>query len=103
MSHVAEPNVAWGPPDPDDPSWSYYKENPQWLVSGKKDFPAKNTILEARDHILRKNPKLRMVGVHLGSMERDLDGIAARFDRYPNFAVDTAARMEYLMLTPNEK
>jgi predicted TIM-barrel fold metal-dependent hydrolase len=103
MSHVAEPNVAWGPPDPEDPSWSYYKENPQWLVSGKKDFPAKNSILEARDHILQQNPKLRMVGVHLGSMERDLDGIAARFECYPNFAVDTAARMEYLMLTPNEK
>jgi len=24
MSHVAEPNVAWGPPDPSDPSWPYY-------------------------------------------------------------------------------
>jgi hypothetical protein len=94
MSHVAEPNVAWGPPDPSDPSWPYYKENPQWLVGDKPGFPAKNTILEARDHILEQNPKLRMVGVHLGSMEKDLDGIASRFDRYPNFAIDTAARME---------
>lgn len=103
MSHVAEPDVAWGPPDPSDPVWSYYKENPQWLVGGKEGFPAKSTILEARDHILQQNPKLRMVGVHLGSMEKDLDGIASRFDRYPNFAIDTAARMEYLMLIPPEK
>jgi predicted TIM-barrel fold metal-dependent hydrolase len=103
MSHVAEPNVAWGPPDPDDPSWSYYKEHPQWFFYGREGFPAKNTILAARDHILAQNPKLRMVGVHLGSMEKDLDGVANRFDRYPNFAVDTAARMEYLMLTPNQK
>jgi predicted TIM-barrel fold metal-dependent hydrolase len=44
-----------------------------------------------------------MVGVHLGSMEKDLDGIAQRFDRYPNFAVDTAARMDYLMMAPPEK
>jgi predicted TIM-barrel fold metal-dependent hydrolase len=103
ISHVAEPNVAWGPADESDPSWPYYKEHPQWLVGDKEGFPAKNTILEARDHILQKNPKLRMVGVHLGSMEKDLDGIASRFDHYPNFAVDTAARMEYLMLTPPEK
>jgi hypothetical protein len=103
MSHVAEPDVAWGPADPSDPSWSYYQENPQWFVGGKSGFPAKKTILEARDHILAGNPKLRMVGVHLGSMERDLDGIGSRFDQYPNFAVDTAARMEYLMLTPTEK
>jgi predicted TIM-barrel fold metal-dependent hydrolase len=39
----------------------------------------------------------------LGSMEKDLDGIAQRFDRYPNFAVDTAARMDYLMMAPPEK
>jgi len=103
MSHVAEPDVAWGPPDPSDPSWSYYQEHPQWYLGGKPGFPAKKTILEARDHILASNPKLRMVGVHLGSMEKELDGIGRRFDRYPNFAVDTAARMEYLMLAPREK
>jgi predicted TIM-barrel fold metal-dependent hydrolase len=103
MSHVAEPDVAWGPPDPSDPSWSYYQENPQWFLYNKPGFPAKKTILDARDHILANNPKLRMVGVHLGSMEKDLDGIASRLERYPNFAVDTAARMEYLMMAPTEK
>jgi predicted TIM-barrel fold metal-dependent hydrolase len=103
MSHVAEPDVAWGPPDPLDPSWSYYQENPQWYLGDKPEYPSKKAILEARDHILASNPKLRMVGVHLGSMEKDLDGIARRFDRYPNFAVDTAARMDYLMEAPPEK
>jgi len=44
-----------------------------------------------------------MVGVHLGSMERDLDNIAQHLDKYPNFAIDTAARMDYLMLMPTEK
>jgi predicted TIM-barrel fold metal-dependent hydrolase len=36
-------------------------------------------------------------------METDVDEIARRFDRYPNFAVDMAARMEYLMIQPREK
>jgi len=103
MSHQAEPDVAWGPPDPSDPSWSYYQENPQWYVADKPGFPTKQTILQARDHILEQNSKLRMVGVHLGSMERDLDNIARHLDKYPNFAIDTAARMEYLMMAPPEK
>jgi predicted TIM-barrel fold metal-dependent hydrolase len=103
MAHLAEPDVAWGPPDPSDPSWSYYQENPQWFLYNKADFPSKKTILDARDHVLASNPKLRMVGVHLGSMEKDLDAIAKHLDRYPNFAVDTAARMEYLMAAPPEK
>ena len=100
MAHQAEPDVAWGPPDPSDPSSSYYRENPQWYVAGRPGFPSKQKILDARDHVLANNPQLRMVGVHLGSMERDLDNIARHFDKYPNFAIDTAARMRYLMLMP---
>jgi hypothetical protein len=103
MTHQAEPDVAWGPPDPADPSWSYYQENPQWYVANRPGFPSKKTILDARDHVLAENPKLLMVGVHLGSMERDLDNIAIHLDKYPNFAIDTAARMDYLMLMPTEK
>ncbi|MGO9084800.1 MAG: amidohydrolase family protein [Candidatus Sulfotelmatobacter sp.] len=103
MSHQAEPDVAWGPPDPSDPSWSYYQENPQWYVANKPGFPTKQMILDARDHVLAQNPNLKMVGVHLGSMERDLDNIARHLDKYPNFAIDTAARMEYLMMAPSDK
>jgi predicted TIM-barrel fold metal-dependent hydrolase len=103
MAHQAEPDVAWGPPDPSDPSWSYYQENPQWFLYNKPGFPSKQEILNARDHVLAENPKLRMVGVHLGSMEKSLDNIASHLDRYPNFAVDMAARMEYLMMAPPEK
>lgn len=103
MTHQAEPDVAWGPPDASDPSWSYYQENPQWYVAKLPGFPSKQRILDARDQVLANNPKLRMVGVHLGSMERDLDNIARHLDKYPNFAIDTAARMEYLMLMPPER
>jgi predicted TIM-barrel fold metal-dependent hydrolase len=103
LTHQAEPNVAWGPPDPADPSWSYYQENPQWYVGDKPGFPSKATILAARDRVLDKNPKLRMVGVHLGSMEKSLDDMARDLDKYPNFAIDMAARMEYLMLMPREQ
>ncbi len=103
MTHQAEPDVAWGPPDAADPSWSYYQENPQWYVAHRPGFPSKQKILDARDHVLANNPKLRMVGVHLGSMERSLENIASHLDKYPNFAIDTAARMEYLMLMPPEK
>ncbi len=103
LTHVAEPDVAWGPPDPADPSWSYYQENPQWFLYKKPGFPSKQTILQARDHLLAANPELRVVGVHLGSMEKDIDNIARHLDQYPNFAVDMAARMEYLMMAPTDK
>jgi predicted TIM-barrel fold metal-dependent hydrolase len=36
-------------------------------------------------------------------METDVHEIATRLDRYPHFAVDTAARVHYLMLQPRDK
>jgi predicted TIM-barrel fold metal-dependent hydrolase len=103
VAHAAEPSSCWQPPNPDSPDYDYYKENPEWYMYLHPDHPRKEVILAARDHLLAENPKLRVVGAHLGSMETDVDEIAKHFDRYPNFAVDTAARMEYLMIQPREK
>ena len=105
IAHLAEPDSCWesfeqmGPMNPD---YNYYKHNPQWHMYGKP-VPSKAEILRARDHLLEMNPHLRVVGAHLGSMETNVDEIASRFDRYPNFAVDTAARIIYLMMQPREK
>ena len=66
------------------------------------DHPRKATIIQARDHMLEENPNLRVVGAHLGSLETNLDEIGRRFDRYPNFAVDVAARTVYLTMQPRE-
>ena len=103
IAHMAEPTSSWKPLDPDNPDYEYYKENPEWHMYLHPDHPHKETILAARDHLLEQNPKLRVIGAHLGSMETDVDEIAERFDRYPNFAVDMAARMEYLMIQPRDK
>jgi predicted TIM-barrel fold metal-dependent hydrolase len=65
--------------------------------------PSKPTILAARDHLLALHPHLRVVGAHLGSMESDVDLVAERLDRYPNFAVDTGARVPHLTLQPTAK
>jgi hypothetical protein len=104
LAHLAEPDLAWEPLDvKKDPLAQYYIENPQWHMLNKPGVPSKKAILEARDRVLEQNPNLRVVGVHLGSMEKDLDGIAQHLDKYPNFAVDTAARMEYLMYGDRDK
>jgi predicted TIM-barrel fold metal-dependent hydrolase len=67
----------------------------------EKPHPAsKEQILQARDHILEQNKNLRLVGAHLGSMEADFSVLAQHLDRYPNFAVDMAARMPYLAMQP---
>lgn len=100
IAHVAEPDAAW---TASGLYAGFYAANPQWDMSRKPGAPQKNAILRARDHMLAMNPDLRVVGAHLGSMENDLDSIATHFEIYPNFAVDTAARLESLMIQPRDK
>ncbi|HEV2485710.1 MAG TPA: amidohydrolase family protein [Terracidiphilus sp.] len=100
VAHLADPNSSWAPPNPASPDYSYYNENPLWFMYSKPHPASKEKILRARDHILEQNPNLRVVGAHLGSMEADFNVLAQHFDRYPNFAVDLAARMPYLALQP---
>ncbi len=103
VAHLAEPDSCWQPPNPASPDYEYYKEHPEEYAYKHPEWPSKAAILAARDHVVAENPKLRVVGAHLGSMESDVDQMAQRFDRYPNFAVDTAARVPYFMLQPHEK
>ncbi len=103
VAHIAEPDSCWQPPNPASPDYDYYQHNPQEYAYAHPEWPAKSTILAARDHLMAENPTLRVVGAHLGSMEADVNDIAQRFDRYPNFGVDTAARVPYLMLQPRDK
>ena len=103
IAHLAEPDVCWQPPDPTNPELSYFRDNPRWYMYLHPDYPSKKAILTARDHILERNPKLRFVGAHMGSMESDVDQIAERLDKYPNFAVETGDRLYELMSQPREK
>jgi predicted TIM-barrel fold metal-dependent hydrolase len=95
VAHLAEPDGAWLPLDARNPEISYYSKSPQWHFFGKNGAPVKDDILNARDRVLARYPKLRVVGCHLGSNEDNLHALAQRLDGYPNFAVDTAARIRY--------
>jgi predicted TIM-barrel fold metal-dependent hydrolase len=103
IAHLAEPDEAWLPPNLNGLDYPYYKENPTWYMYNRPEAPRKRQILDARDRVLEMNPKLRVLGAHLGSMEDDLPGLGKRFDRYPNFATDTAARVVHLVVRPSDE
>jgi hypothetical protein len=103
IAHLAEPDGAWMPLNASNPEIEYYGSHPQWSMYNRPDMPSKDAIMTARDRILARHPKLRVVGCHLGSDEGHLDRLAKRFDTYPNFAVDTAGRVRYFILGDHEE
>ncbi len=103
IAHLAEPDGAWLPLNSSNPEIAYYSRHPEWYMYGRGGVPAKETILAARDRILERHPKLRVVGCHLGSDEEHWDRLAKRLDEYPNFAVDVAARVRYFVRGDHEQ
>jgi predicted TIM-barrel fold metal-dependent hydrolase len=112
MAHTAEPAGAFSPRPPQPqgdagaqnravrgtPSyWTLYRRGNApdnwWAYENHLGSPGKEELLQARDKILARNPKLRLVGVHVGSNEEDLGALAKRLDTYPNFNIDVAARV----------
>lgn len=97
IAHLAEPDGAWLPLNSSNPEIAYYSHHPEWHMYGRRGMPTKEAILAARDRVLERHPKLRVVGCHLGSDEEHWDRLAGRLDKYPNFAVDVAARVRYFV------
>jgi len=102
-AHLAEPIDAWRPLDPTSSHYNYYSTNPEWHLYGKPEYPSHAAIIAARDQIMEKHSTLVVLGAHLGSLEHDLEGIAARFDKYPNFYIECAARTRNLTRHPSDK
>ena len=96
LLHIGEPLACWQPLDPANPHYGYYSAHPEWHMHGRSDFPSHRQLIDARDRLVERHPGLRVVGAHLGSLEYDVAEVARRLDRYPNFAVDTSARVRDL-------
>ena len=103
LAHLAEPREAWLPLDPKGVHYSYYSRNPKWHLYGRSEFPSHATLMDARDHILAKHPNLVVIGAHIGSLEWDVDEVAKRLDKYPNFHVEVSARTRDLTRQPPAK
>jgi predicted TIM-barrel fold metal-dependent hydrolase len=93
LLHIGEPLACWQPLVDNNPHYRYYRDHPEWHMYNKPDYPSHQTLIDARDRVVANHPKLRVVGAHLGSLEYDVAEVARRLERYPNFAVDTSARL----------
>jgi predicted TIM-barrel fold metal-dependent hydrolase len=101
--HTGEPRACWLPLDPQSPHFEYYSQHPQWHMYGRAEFPSHAELIAARDRVLERHPRLRVVGAHLGSLEYDVGELEARFLRFKNFSVDTAERLLDLSAQPHAR
>ena len=105
VAHLGEPRNCWLPVDQMtvEGDRRYFSRNPQYHGLLHPEVPDYASQIAARDRMLERHPDLRVVGCHLGSLEYDVDELAKRLDKYPNLAVDLAARLVHLQIQPRDK
>jgi hypothetical protein len=98
MAHLGEPKNCWLPLDEMtvNNDREYFKNHPEYHMYLHPEYPTYEDQINARDRFVEKYPNMRFVGAHLGSLEWDVDELAKRLDKFPNMAVDMAARIPHL-------
>lgn len=98
LGHLGEPKNCWLPTDKMTIKGdkSYYTEFPIYHMFLHPEFPSYEQQIASRDQLLEKHPDLQFIGAHLGSLEWSVDELAKRLDKFPNMAVDMAARISHL-------
>jgi predicted TIM-barrel fold metal-dependent hydrolase len=100
VSHCGEPRDCWlAVADMmSNDMKDYFSHHPQYHMYLHPEMPSYEDQVNARNNMLAKNPALTVVGAHLGSLEWNVDRIAAFLDAFPKASVDMAARMDYLQV-----
>ena len=98
IGHLGEPKNCWLPVAEMtvEGDKNYFADHPQYHMYLHPEYPSYEEQIAARDRMLEKHPDLRFVGAHLGSLEWSVDALAEHLDRFPNAAVDMAARISHL-------
>jgi predicted TIM-barrel fold metal-dependent hydrolase len=102
LIHTADPLAFFRPLDEHNERWEELQERPDWHF-GKPGFPAHDTLLAQRDRILERHPGTTFIGAHLGEYPENLAYVDGCLERYPNFHVDTSARIGEIGRHPVEE
>ena len=104
IGHQGEPRNCWLPLEEMtvDSDRNYFRDHPEYHMFLHKEYPSYEAQMQARDNMLKKFPRLRYVGLHLFSMEWNIDEVAKRLDQFPNSETDLAERICHLQLQAKE-
>jgi predicted TIM-barrel fold metal-dependent hydrolase len=90
--HCGDPKAFWKPAAPDNERWDELQAHPEWSFYGS-GVPSWQELYDALERRVARHPKTTFIAVHFGDDPEDPDNVARMLDRYPNFFLDTAARV----------
>jgi predicted TIM-barrel fold metal-dependent hydrolase len=102
LIHVADPVAFFQPLNENNERRDELQLHPDWHF-GTPAFPDHDTLLAQRNRVIERHPDTTFIGAHLGNYPENLDYVDGCLDRYPNFYVDTSARIGEIGRHPAEE
>ena len=100
--HCGDPKAFWKPATPDNERWDELQAHPEWSFYDS-GAPSWQALYDAFERRVARHPKTTFIAVHFGDDPEDPDNVARMLDRYPNFYLDTAARVPEIGRQPQDK
>jgi len=102
LIHTADPVAFFRPLNEENERWDELRLHPDWHFGGL-EFPDHDILLAQRNRVFERHPSTIFIGAHLGNYPEDLAYVDGCLDRYPNFYVDTSARIGEIGRHPVDK
>lgn len=95
LGHQGEPHNCWLPLEQMTVKTDreYFSNHPAYYMFKHPEMPSYEQQMAARDNLLAQHPRLRFVGVHMASLEWDVDRLGRWLDSHPGARIDVAARI----------
>jgi predicted TIM-barrel fold metal-dependent hydrolase len=90
--HTADPVAFFEPPTPSNERYGELQVHPDWSFSDPA-YPRFIDLLKQLENIVARHPHTVFVGVHFGNYAENPEYVGRMLDRYPNYMIDTAARV----------
>ena len=91
--HSTDPKAFFEPWNPKNERWKELELHPNWSFANRDKYPPRNVILEQRNHVIRKFPKIKFHCCHVANNSEDIKTVSKWMDQMPNLYVDIAARL----------
>jgi predicted TIM-barrel fold metal-dependent hydrolase len=93
--HTADPEAFFSPIDETNERYEELIRHPEWSFNSEV-FPKFQEIMDERDRMFKKYPKIKFVSLHFGEFAHRLEDADRLLISNPNVSIDIAARIDEL-------
>ncbi len=98
--HTTDPTAFWQPLDRFNERYEELIRHPDWAFNDPGRYPPKEQILSQQEAVIHRHPKTRFWAAHCAARGENLSDLARMLESYPNFYLDTSARINELGRQP---